>query len=160
MNDLGRNYETWDNNQMDLKIMSFNLNVKWKRNGFNCRFRGMCNAWDPTRFSYIRAHYLRWCSAPHQRIFPPVPESTYEGWIRVVGSFRFLPCDLVWLHRFLKWYLCIFSDMSWWLFHVGMPYSMWCVLPRKRSAFCHHPWWCGKRSEWLSVTPYISEELL
>ena len=23
----GRNYETWDNNQMDLKIMSFNLNV-------------------------------------------------------------------------------------------------------------------------------------
>jgi len=44
MNNLGRNYETWDNNQMDLKIMSFNLNVKWKRNGFNCRFRGMCNA--------------------------------------------------------------------------------------------------------------------
>ena len=39
-----RNYETWDNNQMDLKIMSFNLNVKWKRNGFSCRFRGMCNA--------------------------------------------------------------------------------------------------------------------
>ena len=39
-----RNYETWDNNQMDLKIMNFNLNVKWKRNGFNCRFQGMCNA--------------------------------------------------------------------------------------------------------------------
>jgi hypothetical protein len=28
MNDLGINYETWDNNQMDLKIMSFNLNEK------------------------------------------------------------------------------------------------------------------------------------
>jgi len=28
MNDLGRNYETGDNNQMDLKIMSFNLNEK------------------------------------------------------------------------------------------------------------------------------------
>ena len=58
-----------------------------------------------------------------------------------------------------KWYLWYLSDMSWWLFHVGMPYSMWCVLPRIRSAFCHHLWWCGKRSEWLSVTAYISEEL-
>ena len=58
-----------------------------------------------------------------------------------------------------KWYLWYLSDMSWWLFHAGMQYSMWCVLPRMGSAFCHHLWWCGERSEWLFVTAYISEEL-
>ena len=40
MNDLGRNYETWDNNQMDLKIMSFNLNVKMKEKWFQLPLSG------------------------------------------------------------------------------------------------------------------------
>jgi len=58
-----------------------------------------------------------------------------------------------------KLYLWYLSDVSWWLFHVGMQYGMWCVLPRMGSAFCCRLWWCGERSKWLSVTAYISEEL-
>jgi len=37
-----------------------------------------------------------------------------------------------------KRYLRYLLDMSWWLFHVGMQYSMWCVLPRVGSAICPH----------------------
>jgi len=58
-----------------------------------------------------------------------------------------------------KWYLWYLLGLSWRLFYVGMPYSIWCVLQRIGSAFCHHLWWCGEKSEWPSVTAYISEEL-
>jgi hypothetical protein len=40
INDLGRNYETWDDNQLDLKIMSFNLNVKMKEKWFQLPLSG------------------------------------------------------------------------------------------------------------------------
>ncbi len=61
-----------------------------------------------------------------------------------------------------KWYLWYLFDMIWWLFHVGMPYSMWCVLPCIGSAFCHHLWWCGKNpsdclSPLTSAKSYFSE---
>jgi len=61
-----------------------------------------------------------------------------------------------------KWYLWYLLDMSWRLFYVGMPYSMWCVLPRIGSAFCHHLWWYGKDpsdclSPLTSAKSYFSE---
>jgi len=37
----------------------------------------------------------------------------------------------------------------------GASYHVWDL----GFAFCHHMWWCGERSEWQSVTAYISEEL-
>jgi len=67
----------------------------------------MCNAQDSTRFSYIRAHFLRWCSVPPQRIFPPVPESKYEGWVQVERIFQI---PTVWSNmvtQIPKWYLLI-----------------------------------------------------
>jgi len=99
---LGRNYETWDNNQMDLKIISFNLNENERERVSTAAF-GVCAMRRILRVSYTFEHTFWGGVLYHLSVsFHPVPESTYEGWVRVVGSFRFLLCDLIWLHRFLN----------------------------------------------------------
>ena len=73
---LGRKLRDMRYNQMDLKIMSFNLNENEREMVSTAAF-GVCAMRRILR--YIRAHFLRWCSVPPQHIFPPVPESAYEG---------------------------------------------------------------------------------
>jgi len=52
---LGRNYETGDNNQMDLKIMSFNFNENEKEMISTAAF-GVCATRRILRFSHTFEH--------------------------------------------------------------------------------------------------------
>jgi len=159
MNDLGRNYETWDNNQMDLKIMSFNLNVKMKEKWFQLPLSGYVQRVGFYAFLIHSSTLSEVVFCTTSAYLSPCTRVYVRG---LSPSGRIFQIPTVWsnmITQIPKWYLWYLSDMSWRLFYVGMPYSMWCVLPRIGSAFCHHLWWCGERSEWLSVTAYISEEL-
>jgi hypothetical protein len=64
---LGRNYEMWDNNQMDLKIISFNLNENEREMVSTAAF-GVCATCRILRISRTFEHtFLKGLSVPSAR---------------------------------------------------------------------------------------------
>ena len=124
--EVGRKWELWA--------------LNYSKNELNQQLRNVCFRVGFYAIQYMHSQDCEVACNSVQRqlrkIQSLVWESTYRMDVEPNTSQDSASCELVCWHEFLWNIFKYFNVLRCRLFYIGMPYSMWCVLPRTRSNAC------------------------